>query len=125
MRRLSPLLIAVLAILLLAQAPNQATLRAPNGDHAIAIRPVVHTIVGVQMSVANVQGTSKIVLTLTAPAGYAIVKEPDAYTIRFTAPIHPPFADQTYDDPYVQRATFSGNNLRIQLTAPDVVGDAY
>jgi N-acetylmuramoyl-L-alanine amidase len=222
MRRLSPLFLALAATLLLAQTPNQAILRAPNGDHAIAMRlqsgqtylaaddviaalggtisrdangfkatigsttavfgtdsrfavvrddliempavPLIvenkpfvtwqffhgflsrasdqeatwdpgarvlnvhaaqHAVVGVQMSVANVQGISKIVLTLSGPIGYAIVKEQNAYTVRFTNPIRAPFVEQAYDDPYVQHATFSGNDLHIQLAAPDVVGDAY
>ena len=78
-----------------------------------------------QVSVANVQGISKIVLTLSAPADYAIVKEPGAYTVRFKTPIRAPYAEQAHDDPNVAKTSFTGNDLRIQLTAPDVVGDAY
>jgi N-acetylmuramoyl-L-alanine amidase len=81
--------------------------------------------VAVQMSVANVQGISKIVLTLSAPAEYLIVKEPSAYAIRFKTPIRPPFVEQSYDDPNVAKASFIGNDLVVQLKAPDVVGDAY
>src|SRR6202171_5611879 len=94
-------------------------------NRTLSVRPLQHSVVGVQVSVANVQGISKIVLTLTAPADYAIVKEVNAYAVHFRTPIRPPFGEQTYDDPYVQKATFSGNDLRIQLAAPDVAGDAY
>jgi N-acetylmuramoyl-L-alanine amidase len=91
----------------------------------VQIRPLQHTVVGVQVSVANVQGISKIVFTLSQSSGYAIVKEQGGYTIRFAAQIRPPFAEQTYEDPNVAKITFSGTDARIQLSSPDVVGDAY
>jgi N-acetylmuramoyl-L-alanine amidase len=91
----------------------------------LQIRPAQTTAVGVQVSVANVSGISKVVVTLTAPADYTIVKEAGAYTVRFRNAIHPPYVEQTHEDPYVARTSFIGNDLRIQLTAPDVVGDAY
>jgi len=88
-------------------------------------RPAVRDAVGVQVSVANVQGISKIVLALSGPAEYGILKEPDAYVIRFKGPVRAPFPEQAYEDPYIAKVTFAGSDLRIQLTAPDVVGDAY
>jgi N-acetylmuramoyl-L-alanine amidase len=91
----------------------------------LQIRPAQTTIVGVQLSVANVQGISKVVLTLTAPADYSIVKEAGAYTVRFKSTIRAPYVEQAHEDPYVAKTSFIGNDLRIQLTAPDVVGDAY
>jgi N-acetylmuramoyl-L-alanine amidase len=83
------------------------------------------TATGIQVSVANVQGISKVVVSLTAPADYLIVKEAGAYTVRFKSTIHAPYAEQAHEDPYVAKTSFAGNDLRIQLTAPDVVGDAY
>ena len=91
----------------------------------LAVRPAVRDAIGVQVSVANVQGTSKIVLTLSGPAEYGIVKEPQAYVVRFRSPVRAPFPEQTYEDPSIARVTFSGSDLRIHLTAPDIVGDAY
>lgn len=91
----------------------------------LQVRPAQHEIVAVQASVANIQGISKIVLTLSGPVEYGIVKQQGMYTILFRTPIRPPFAEQAFEDPYVQKLTFNGNELRIQLTAPDVVGDAY
>ena len=91
----------------------------------VQIRPLQHTVVGVQVSVANVQGISKIVFTLTQSSGYAIVKEPGAYTLRFAAQIRAPFPEQAYEDPNVAKITFAGTDARIQLTGGDVVGDAY
>jgi N-acetylmuramoyl-L-alanine amidase len=91
----------------------------------LSIRPAQHTVVGVQLSVANIQGISKVVVALTGPAEYAIVKEPSAYTIRFKTQIRAPFAEQSYDDPYVTRASFKGNDLRLELKAPDIGADAY
>ncbi|HEX2062378.1 MAG TPA: N-acetylmuramoyl-L-alanine amidase, partial [Thermoanaerobaculia bacterium] len=92
---------------------------------SLVVRPAQRDAVGVQVSLANVQGISKIVLTLSAPAEYGIVKEPAAYLVRFRAPVRAPFGEQTYEDPHIARVTFTGNDLRIHLTAPDVVGDAY
>ncbi len=94
-------------------------------NHVLSVRPMQKAVVGVQLSVANVEGISKTVLTLSAPADYAIVKEASAYVIRFKTPIRPPFAEQTYEDPNVLKASFTANDLRLQLTAPDVFGDAY
>ncbi|HEX6159575.1 MAG TPA: N-acetylmuramoyl-L-alanine amidase, partial [Thermoanaerobaculia bacterium] len=91
----------------------------------LLVRPQQRDVIGVQASVANVQGISKIVLTLTTHAEYTIVKEQNAYVVRFRSPIRPPFPEQAYDDPNVAKLTFTGSDLRIQLTAPDVVGDAY
>jgi N-acetylmuramoyl-L-alanine amidase len=45
--------------------------------------------------------------------------------VRFRTPIQAPFTDTSYDDPYISKASFTGNELRLQLTGPDVVGDAY
>jgi N-acetylmuramoyl-L-alanine amidase len=88
-------------------------------------RPQQLDMVGVQVSVANVQGISKVVATLSAPAEYNIVKEPGAYVVRFRSPIRAPFPEQAYEDPYIAKVTFLGNDLRVQLTGPDVVADAY
>jgi len=94
-------------------------------NHVLLIRPRTHDVVGVQASVANVQGISKIVLTLSAPAEYTILKEQGAYTVRFKSPIQAPFAEQAVEDPSIAKLTFAGSDLRIQLTAPDIVADAY
>ena len=91
----------------------------------LQVRPAQTTAAGVQVSVANVQGISKVVVTLTAPADYTIVKEPGAYTVRFKNGIRAPYVEQAHEDPYVARTSFIGNDLRIQLTAPAVVGDTY
>lgn len=91
----------------------------------LTLRPVQHNVVGAQLSVANIQGISKVVVTLTAPADYSITKEPGSYTVHFKTAIKPPFGDQAYDDPYVSHATFSGTDLKLQLTANDVAADTY
>jgi N-acetylmuramoyl-L-alanine amidase len=94
-------------------------------SRVLTIRPAQHSAVAVQVSVANVQGISKVVLTLTSPTEYSIVKEAQAYTVRFKSAVQPPFTEQTFDDPNVTRATFSGSDLRINLASLDVVADAY
>lgn len=92
---------------------------------SLNVRPAQRDAVSVQVSVANVQGISKIVIALSAPVEYGIVKEPGAYSVLFRAPIRPPFVEEAYEDPAIARVSFAGNNLRIQLTATDIVGDAY
>ena len=92
---------------------------------SLHVRPAQRDAVSLHVSVANVQGISKIVITLSAPAEYGIVKEPGAYTVLFRSPIRAPFVEEVYEDPSIARVSFSGNNLRIQLTATDIVGDAY
>jgi len=92
--------------------------------HVLSLRPLTRDAVGVQVSVANVEGISKIVLTLSAQGEYAILREPDAYVVRFKVPVRP-LPEQVYEDPHIAKVTFVGSDLRIQLTAADVVGDAY
>lgn len=91
----------------------------------LTVRPRQQAIVSVQITVTNVQGVSKIVLTLSAPSDYSIVKEPSGYVVHFKAPLKAPFAEQAYADPNVVHATFTGSDLHIQLAAADIVGDAY
>jgi N-acetylmuramoyl-L-alanine amidase len=94
-------------------------------NRVLSVRPLQRSVVSVQFSVADVQGISKIVLTLSGQVDYAIVKEAGAYTVHFKTPVKAPFTEQTFEDPYVAKAGFTGNDLHIQLTSPDVVGDAY
>jgi N-acetylmuramoyl-L-alanine amidase len=96
-----------------------------SGARVLTVRPKQQSIVAVQMSVTNVQGISKVVLTLSGPSEYVIAKEASMYVIRFKAPLAAPFAEQAYDDANVSHASFSGSDLRIQLTSPDVIGDPY
>ena len=93
--------------------------------HVLSVRPAAAATIGVTVSVANVQGISKIVLTLTAPGEYSVVREPNAYSVRFRTPIKPPFNEQAYDDPLVARAMFAGQDARFELKSPDVVADTY
>jgi N-acetylmuramoyl-L-alanine amidase len=93
--------------------------------HILTVRPRQQNAVAAQMSVTNFQGTSKIVVTLSSPAEYTITKEDNIYRITFRSPIQPPFVEQNFEDPHVSKATFGRNELRIQLTGLDVVGDPY
>lgn len=93
--------------------------------HVLLVRPQAQGVVEVQPSVANVQGIAKVVLTLSGPAEYTILKEQLAYVVRFKTPIQAPFAEQAVEDPSIAKLAFAGQDLRIQLTAPDIVADAY
>jgi N-acetylmuramoyl-L-alanine amidase len=91
----------------------------------LLVRPLQQTLVSVGTSLANIQGITKIVLTLSAPAEYVIVKEPGAYSVRFKSPIRGPYVEEAHDDANVSKLAFAGNDLRIQVTSPDVIADAY
>lgn len=91
----------------------------------LAARPRQMDAIAVQVSVTDVQGISKLVATLSAPSEYTIVSEPGLYVVRFKSPLRPGAVEQTFEDPHVAKAVFSGNDLRIQLMSPDIVGDAY
>lgn len=94
-------------------------------SRTLSASPMTRDAVGVQVSVAHVQGISKIVLTLSAPAEYTVVREGDVFVIRFRAPLRPAFTEQAYEDPHIAKLTFTGSELRVSLTTPDVAGDAY
>ena len=94
-------------------------------SHVLLVRPQAQGVVEVQASVANVEGISKLVLTLSTQAEYTILKEQLAYVVRFKTPVQAPAPEQPVEDPSIAKLTFAGNDLRIQLTAPDVVADAY
>jgi N-acetylmuramoyl-L-alanine amidase len=108
----------------LSRASDQEVLW-DGATRVLTIRPQQHNAVGVQVSVANIQGISKIVVTTTAPVDYSIIKEQGAYTVRFKSPIRPPFVEQAFEDANVAKVVFAGTDLKILLTAPDVAGDAY
>jgi N-acetylmuramoyl-L-alanine amidase len=108
----------------LSRAANLDATWDANG-RVLQVRPMQQTQVSVGTSLANVQGITKVVLTLSAPAEYAIVKEPGAYTVRFKSSIRAPYTDQAHDDPNVSKLSFIGSDLRIQITSPDVIADAY
>jgi N-acetylmuramoyl-L-alanine amidase len=91
----------------------------------LTVKPSQQGVLTAQVSVANVQGVSKVVITLSGASEYTILKEPQAYTVHFKAPLQAPFASQTYEDPNVTKATFSGSDLRIDLAAQDIVADPY
>ena len=92
---------------------------------ALVVRPRQMDTLGAQVTLANVQGISKVVVTLSAASEYTILREPGFYTVRFKAALRPAIVEQTFEDPFVAKATFSGTDLRLQLTGADVVADAY
>ncbi len=92
---------------------------------ALVIRPRQLNTLSAQVTLANVQGISKVVVTLSAASEYTILREPGFYTVRFKAALRPAVAEQAFEDPFVAKATISGTDVRLQLTAADVVADAY
>lgn len=108
----------------LAAAASMDVTWDPNA-HLLLVRPMQRDAIAIQPSVVNLEGITKVVLTLSGPAEYSILKEPQAYVIRFRSPLRPPFTEQGYEDPYISKLAFAGNELRLQLTAPDVQADAY
>jgi N-acetylmuramoyl-L-alanine amidase len=93
--------------------------------HLLTIAPLKRDLVAVQPSVTNVEGTSKIVLALSSPSEYTITRDPTTYTVRFKSVLKAPYAEQSFDDPYVSKLSFQESALVVQLTSADVAGDAY
>lgn len=91
----------------------------------LTLRPQQQIAVPAQLSVTSVGDISKVVVTLSSPVEYTVVKEGEAYLIRFRGPVQAPFADQAFDDPRVARASFTADTLRVQLTSPEIAGDTY
>lgn len=91
----------------------------------LQVRPQPSVVATAQLSVANIQGITKVVVTLSAAVDYTILKSQTTYIIRFKTPVRPAVAEETYEDPNVAKTTFAGNDLRIQFASPDVIGDAY
>lgn len=93
--------------------------------HLLLVTPLRRDVIGIRLTVANVQGISKAVFTLSAQTEYVVVKEQEAYTVRFRNPIRAPFSEQAFDDPYVKKVSFQESSARVQLSSPDVIGDSY
>lgn len=93
--------------------------------NALVVRPMQREAVSVGVSLAHIEGISKVVVTLSGPAEYSVAKESTGYLVRFRSAIRPSFQQQSYEDAYVRSIVFSGNDMRIMLSAPDIVGDAY
>jgi N-acetylmuramoyl-L-alanine amidase len=89
------------------------------------IRPQTQNLVSMQMSVIEIEGISKLVIELSAPADFAVSREPSTYVVRFSTPIRPPFAEQTFDNPHLSKAIFRDNILTLVLTSPDIAGNSY
>ena len=94
-------------------------------SNVMTVRPQQQVAVPAQFSVTAIGDISKIVVTLSSPVEYTLDKEEDAYLIRFGGVVQPPFAEQTFDDPHITKATFAGRELRIQLVSPEIAGDSY
>lgn len=91
----------------------------------LAIRSPRSDVVGLQVSVANVQGITKTVVTMTGRAEHTIVRQPGWYLVRFQSPIRAPFDEQSYDDPNLASIQFQGNEMRMKLTSTEIVADTY
>ena len=78
-----------------------------------------------QISLIEVEGTSKLVVQLSSPIDYTVSRESSGYRIRFRGDVRWPFNEQTYDNPHVVRMAFGDGEMFIALSSNDVAGDAY
>lgn len=95
------------------------------GTRVLSIRPRQVTAVDAQVTVTNIEGVTKVVLTLSAPAEYAIAREGNSYVVRLRSAVRAPFTEKSFEDPHVSRVTVAGSDVTIHLAAADVVGDPY
>jgi len=91
----------------------------------LTLRAAAPQTAAAQISLIEVEGTSKLVVQLSSTIDYTVSREPAGYRIRFRGDIRPPFTDQPYENPHVARITFGAGEMFITLASKDVAGDAY
>jgi N-acetylmuramoyl-L-alanine amidase len=92
---------------------------------ALTVRRMAAQLVTAQLSVVELPEMSKLVLSLSSPAEYTVVREAGRYVIRFAQPIERPFPEQRYESRHVSRVAFEEREVSIELATPEVVGDPY
>lgn len=93
--------------------------------NTLTASPVVAQALNAQISVVDLPELSKLVLSLSGPAEYSVVREPGRYVIRFPQSVEGPFTEQHYEGGNVSRVQFTGSDVVIDLASPEVVGDPY
>ncbi|MEO8215702.1 MAG: N-acetylmuramoyl-L-alanine amidase [Acidobacteriota bacterium] len=91
----------------------------------LELKPVPVETLEVQPSVVDVQNLTKIVLQLSGPTEYTIVREAGTLVVRLVSPIRVPVPEQKYDSAYVSGMTFGPKEVRIELKTAQVAADSY
>jgi N-acetylmuramoyl-L-alanine amidase len=93
--------------------------------HLLSVRAAAQEPLTAQLSVVNLQNTSKLVIQLSGVSDFTIARTPGLYTVHLRNPIHAAVAEQTYDDPRVQKITVHDSDVVVELRSPDVAADFY
>ncbi|HVT43241.1 MAG TPA: N-acetylmuramoyl-L-alanine amidase [Thermoanaerobaculia bacterium] len=88
-------------------------------------RPRTREVLSAQVSVVDLQGTTKIVIQFSGAAEHTITRTGTSYLIQLRNTVRAPFAEQAYDNPRVSRITFRDGEIGIHLRGAAVAGDAY
>lgn len=91
----------------------------------MSVRALAPQTANAQISLIEVEGTSKLVLQLSSPIEYTITRDEAGYRILFRGEVRPPFTDQTYENPHVARISFTAGEAFIALTSNQIAGDTY
>lgn len=110
----------------------QGFLRAAGEDLGFDAATKMFTIVrsapksaAAQVSLVEVESTSKLVIQLSSPIEHTVTREQAGYRIRFRGNVQGPFTEQSYENPHVSRISFGTNEIFVTLRGTDVAGDAY
>ena len=91
----------------------------------LAVQSLFQSALGVQVSVVDLGGLSKIVVELSQEVDLGISRTDTSYVIRFRSPLQPPFAEREFSDPRVRRITMTATTLEVHLTKPGIVASSY
>lgn len=92
---------------------------------AISIEPLRREVVGVEASLTRVGPLTKIIVELTKPTQFSIVRRTGSYVVQFRNPISADSPETDFDDPLVSKLVFGPSSIEIFLTTPQVAADSY
>lgn len=78
-----------------------------------------------QVSLVEVEDTSKLVIQLSAAIEHTVIREAAGYRIRFRGDVQGPYTEQSFENPHVAKIHFGTNEIFVTLRGNDIAGDAY
>ncbi|MGH9399951.1 MAG: N-acetylmuramoyl-L-alanine amidase family protein [Thermoanaerobaculia bacterium] len=79
-----------------------------------------------EVAVVHVEPTTRVVFQQSAPARFTPTLAPPGFQIKWASSrIIVPFAERTYDDPFVSAVRFSGDTATIEFREPGLFARAY
>jgi N-acetylmuramoyl-L-alanine amidase len=79
----------------------------------------------IDVALVHLNQTTQVVLRESAATPFEARLEGDTYFVRFKSPVTEPFAEKSYDDPYVARIRFQNSTAAIRLTGQGLTATSY